>query len=203
MRTAGAERGLRVVPGRFALDNPPAARENHLTSVRNRDDFQRIFLPHLDAAYNLARWLLKNDADAQDVVQDAFLRALRFSGGFRGGDARAWLLAIVRNAAYTFIARKRPAGLDPDFDEGLRPEFSAPPDIEAIRRADARALHAALDQLPDEFREMIVLRDLEELSYKEIAAVADLPIGTVMSRLARARARLRAALSKSPRGDAK
>jgi len=203
MRTTVAERGLRVVPGRFARDNPPAARENHLTSVRNRDDFQRIFLPHLDAAYNLARWLLKNDADAQDVVQEAFLRALRFSGGFRGGDARAWLLAIVRNAAYSFIARKHPAGVDPNFDEGLRPEPSAPPDIEAIRRADARALHAALDQLPAEFREMIVLRDLEELSYKEMAAVADLPIGTVMSRLARARARLKAALGKSQRGDAK
>ncbi|MGO9452014.1 MAG: sigma-70 family RNA polymerase sigma factor [Candidatus Binataceae bacterium] len=204
MRTAVNPR-LRVLPGRQAPAEPPQpSRENPLALIDNPDDFRRIFVPHLDAAYNLARWLLRNDSDAQDVVQDAYVRALRFSRTFRGGDARAWILTIVRNAAYTWMKRNRPVDSPASFDEEQHSEAgeAIPVDIELIRKADAQVLRDALDELPTEFREMIVLRDLEELSYKEIAAVADVPIGTVMSRLARARQRLKSALLKrvSPGG---
>ena len=170
------------------------ARGKHLTGPENRDDFQRTFLPHLDAAYNLARWMLKNEADAQDVVQEAYLRALRFCATFRGGDPRAWLLTIVRNTAYTWLSRNR--GADAPFEEEHHSDEALPVDVELIRRADSRALRMAMEELPTEFREIVVLRDLEGLSYKEIAEVADLPIGTVMSRLARARSRLKQALHK-------
>ncbi len=173
-----------------------SARDNHVAIIGNRVDFERVFMPHLDGAYNLARWLLRNDADAEDVVQEAYLRALRFAGNYRGGDARAWLLAIVRNAAYTWISRNRRDQLAPALDDDRAPEAAHPVDVEVIRRADAAMVRAAIEELPAEFREMVVLRDLEELSYKEIAMVSDLPIGTVMSRLARARARLRAAIQK-------
>jgi len=167
-----------------------------LAGFENREEFQRIFLPHLDAAYNLARWLLKSDPDAQDVVQEAYLRAMRFFRTFRGGDARAWLLTIVRNAAYTWISRNRPGEAPRDFDDEQLLDPAVPVDIELIRKADSAALRIAMEELPTEFREVVVLRDLEGLSYKEIAAVADVPIGTVMSRLARARSRLKIALRK-------
>jgi RNA polymerase sigma-70 factor (ECF subfamily) len=191
-----AKPGLRLVP---TTDDPAAtagAREKHLAGPENRDDFQRTFLPYLDAAYNLARWVLKNEADAQDVVQEAYLRALRFSGTFRGGDPRAWLLTIVRNTAYTWLSRNRSADPPVPFEEEQHSDEALPVDIELIRRADSRALRMAMEGLPTEFREIVVLRDLEGLSYKEIAEVADLPIGTVMSRLARARSRLKQALHK-------
>ena len=174
----------------------PPARESHLPTPDNRDDFQRMFLPHLDAAYNLARWLLKSEPDAQDVVQEAYLRALRFFRTFRGGDGRAWLLTIVRNTAYSWISRNRGAVPPADFDEDQHADPAPPVDIELIRKADSAALRKAMENLPTEFREVVVLRDLEGLSYKEIAEVADLPIGTVMSRLARARSRLKSALQK-------
>ena len=155
-------------------------------------DFDRTFLPHMDAAYNLARWLMRNDHDAQDVVQEAFLRAFRFAGGFRGGDAKAWLLAIVRNAAFTWMKRNRGESSPAEFDETFHTEDVAEGGLEAdaLKKADRAMIHSALEELPVEFREVIVMRDLEGLSYKEIAQVAELPIGTVMSRLARARARL-------------
>jgi RNA polymerase sigma-70 factor, ECF subfamily len=195
MRTI-AKPGLRLVPA----GNDPAAtagaRGRDLTGPENRDHFQRTFLPYLDGAYNLARWVLKNEADAQDVVQEAYLRALRFCGTFRGGDPRAWLLAIVRNTAYTWLRRNRSADPPVPFEEEQHPHEALPVDIELIRRADSRALRMAMEELPTEFREIVVLRDLEGLSYKEIAEVADLPIGTVMSRLSRARSRLRQALHK-------
>ena len=188
--------GLRLVPAGSDSTVAAGARGKHLTGPENRDDFQRTFLPYLDAAYNLARWVLKNEADAQDVVQEAYLRALRFRATFRGGDPRAWLLTIVRNTAYTWLSRNRSAGAPVPFEEEHHPDEAMPVDAELIRRADARALRTAMEELPTEFREIVVLRDLEGLSYKEIAEVADLPIGTVMSRLARARSRLKQALHK-------
>ena len=191
-----SEPNLRVIAGRADPARMPPARESHLPTPDNREDFQRICLPHLDAAYNLARWLLKSEADAQDVVQEAYLRALRFFGTFRGGDARAWLLTIVRNTAYTWISRNRGAASSSDFDEDQHADPAPAVDIELIRKADSAALRTAMENLPTEFREVVVLRDLEGLSYKEIAEVADLPIGTVMSRLARARSRLKSALQK-------
>jgi len=161
--------------------------------------FERLAMPHLDAAYNLARWLTRNDNDAQDVVQEATLRALRYFGGFRGDSARAWLLQIVRNTCFSWLTENRPAelvGLD-DGDGDWR-EIPAPaadePQAIALRSADRARINVALAGLPIAFREVLVLRELEDLSYKEIAVIADLPIGTVMSRLARARALMREAL---------
>jgi RNA polymerase sigma-70 factor (ECF subfamily) len=155
-------------------------------------DFDRIFIPHMDAAYNLARWLVRDDHDAQDVVQEAYLRALRFAAGFRGGDPRAWILAIVRNAAFTWLKRNRRADPPTEFDEEVHSGATEEGGLETdtVRKADDAMIRAALDDLADEFREVIVMRDIEGLSYKEIADAADVPIGTVMSRLARARGKL-------------
>jgi RNA polymerase sigma-70 factor (ECF subfamily) len=160
-------------------------------------DFDRTFLPHMDAAYNLARWLVRNDHDAQDVVQEAYLRALRFVGGFRGGNPRAWLLAIVRNEAFTWLRRNRGSDPPAEFDESLHGPDTEETGLEAdaLKRADGAMIQAALEELSDEFREVIVMRDIEGLSYKEIANAADVPIGTVMSRLARARQKLARSLS--------
>ena len=163
--------------------------------------FEATMLPHLDAAYTVARYLTRNDQDAQDIVQDAYLRALKYFGGFRGGGAdgsegRAWLLAIVRNTAYTWQRRHRGDALATEFDEELHSDAVAEHDpAAALERDTAReSLHRALDRLPAEFREVIVLRELEGLSYKEIGDVTGVPMGTVMSRLARARRRLQEAL---------
>ncbi len=155
-------------------------------------DFERWFIPHMDAAYNLARWLVRDDHDAQDVVQDAYLRAFRFAGGFRGGDPRAWILAIVRNAAFTFLKRKRGSNSAVEFDESIHRGAieDAGLEADAVRKLDGVMIRDALNELGEEFREVIVMRDIEGLSYKEIADAADLPIGTVMSRLARARGKL-------------
>ncbi len=159
-------------------------------------NFEDAVMPHLDAAYNLARWLTRNEADAQDMVQEAYLRALRFFGGFRGTDARAWLLTIVRNTCYTWLRRNRSPQLSCDFDEVvLAREAEGPdPETEQVMKAQAQLVNDAIDKLPIEFREVVVLRELEELSYKEIAVVLGVPIGTVMSRLARARKRLMTSL---------
>ncbi|HEY2525199.1 MAG TPA: sigma-70 family RNA polymerase sigma factor [Candidatus Binataceae bacterium] len=160
--------------------------------------FEQSLLEWLDDAYNLARWLLRDDQDAQDAVQEAFVRAIRFAGGFRGGDRRAWLLAIVRNACYTLLSRKRTAADNVAFDEELHhgpADQIADPETMAFSRIDREALIGALEALPVEFREAIVMREMEGLSYQEIAGAAGIPIGTVMSRLARARERLRLALS--------
>jgi RNA polymerase sigma-70 factor (ECF subfamily) len=161
--------------------------------------FEAVILPHLDAAYGLARYLTRDDADADDVVQDALLRALRYFGGFRGegaGQGRAWILAIVRNMAYTSRRRRRADGSAEAFDESLHSDAAADrnPAADLARRDSRETLAQALDRLPAELREVIVLREIEGLSYKEIAEVADVPIGTVMSRLSRARKRLQAAL---------
>ena len=167
-------------------------------------DFERAMLPHLDTAYNLARWMTRNDADAQDVVQDAYLRALRFFGGFTGGDGRAWLLAIVRNTCFTWMQRNRGAERDVLFDEkthfsdGARPN----PETELLLRARRESLEICIGELPVGFREIIVMRELEGMSYREIAEAAEVPVGTVMSRLARARKRLQQCLIDRSMGKA-
>ncbi len=166
----------------------------------NRDDarkFHQSLLEWLDDAYNLARWLMRDDHEAQDAVQEAFVRAICFAGGFRGGDRRAWLLAIVRNVCYTQLARSRTNASPLMFDEELHPGpagTDTDPAAVTIARSDRLALVRALEALPPEYREAIVMREMHGLSYKEIADAADVPIGTVMSRLARARDRLRLAL---------
>ena len=150
--------------------------------------FEEAMLPHLAAAYNLARWLTRNGPDAEDLVQDACLRALKGFEGFRGGDGRAWLLRIVRNTCYTWLQENRVQELATTFDEELDTieDDGTNPETLLLRSADNQWLKEALEKLPLEFREVIVLRELEGLSYKEIAALAGIPVGTVMSRLARA-----------------
>ncbi len=163
--------------------------------------FEEVVLPHLDAAQNLASWLLKDHHEAADVVQDASVRAIRFFGGFRGGDARAWLLTIVRNACYSRLRAARPSELAVPFDEEIHGDdadaTAANPETQALRQASGRSIREALEALPVGLRETIVLRELEGLSYAEIAAVAAIPIGTVMSRLSRARRQLQQALKES------
>lgn len=164
---------------------------------RDVEPFERLVLPHLDDAYTLARYLLRDEHDAQDVVQDAVLRALRYFDGFRDGDARAWLLAIVRNCCHTWQRRHRGDRSTLSYsDAGASPQLRGPADADAlaIRSSDRAAIERALGDLPLEFREVIVLRELQEMSYKEISTVTGVPIGTVMSRLARARKRLAATL---------
>ena len=157
--------------------------------------FEDVALPHLPAAYNLARWLVRNDQDAEDVVQEAYLRAFKFFDGYRGGESRTWLLTIVRNTCYSWLQRNRARELTDSIDETeVELQDPANPELRLVRNADAQMVRAALAELPLEFREVTVMRELEELSYKEIAAIADLPIGTVMSRLARGRKRLYALL---------
>jgi RNA polymerase sigma-70 factor (ECF subfamily) len=167
-----------------------------IDSTTKAMNFEDAVMPHIDAAYSLARWLMRNDADAQDMVQEAYLRALRFFGSFRGTDARAWLLTIVRNTCYTWLRRNRSPELSCDFDEVvLAREAEGPdPETEQLMKAQAQMVNEAIDKLPIEFREVVVLRELEELSYREIAVVLGVPIGTVMSRLARARKRLMVSL---------
>jgi RNA polymerase sigma-70 factor, ECF subfamily len=161
--------------------------------------FEAAMLPHLDAAHNLARYLLRDPAGAADAVQDAYLRALRHFGGWRGGDARAWLLTIVRNVCHS----SRPRGdASVEFDETIHSGDIATrdPAADLDRRVLRETLGRALERLPEEFREVIVLRELEGLSYKEIADVTGVPVGTVMSRLSRGRERLRQALSAEKEG---
>jgi RNA polymerase sigma-70 factor, ECF subfamily len=160
-------------------------------------NFEELVLPHLDAAYNLARWLTRNTQDADDVVQEAYLRAFRFIGGFRGRDARTWLLKIVRNTCYTWLHQNRAQQVTDPFDEQVHTEAAESQDPEKLllRKAEGQLLNQALEELPTDFREVFVLLEFEGLSYKEIAEVLGIPIGTVMSRLARARHRLCESLS--------
>lgn len=160
----------------------------HETLGEQKKRFERLVLPHLDAAYNLARWITRNDHDAQDVVQEAVLRAYRFFDGLRG-EARPWLLAIVRNSCFTWLQINRPADMAGFDDRVLEPHplDDNSPEVLAVRSLDRRMLNEAIAALPAQFREVLILRELEDLSYKEIARISDVPIGTVMSRLSRAR----------------
>ncbi len=166
-----------------------------------RAQFEQTVLPHLDAAYNLARWLLRNDADADDVTQDAIVRAYRFFDSFHGGNAKTWLLTIVRHACYTRLKQHRAEKSTMPFDEqqhslngddpasGHTP-FTTGPETLLLQAADRHLLQQCLEELPLEYREAVILRDLEGLSYKEISLVLDIAIGTVMSRIARGRGQL-------------
>ena len=168
--------------------------------------FNEIAVPHLDAAYSLARWLTRNEHDAEDVVQEAYLRAFRFFDGYRGGDARAWVLKIVRHTCFTWLARNRPAELvaaseaEIDEERALADQSGngtlgggtggKNPETLLLERRDDELLNHLIGKLPPLYREVLVLREIEDLSYREIAEILTLPIGTVMSRLARARQRL-------------
>jgi RNA polymerase sigma-70 factor (ECF subfamily) len=161
-----------------------------------RARFEQVVLPHLDAAYNLARWLTRKEQDAEDVVQEACLRAFQFLDGFRGTDARAWLLTIVRNTCYTWLERNRAREPAVTFDETKHSgSVAASPESAMVHDEDKELLRRALEELPVDYREVIVLRELEGLSYREIATVANIAVGTVMSRLARARGRLQSCLA--------
>ena len=155
--------------------------------------FEETMLPHLDAAHNLARWLMRNEQDAQDVVQEAYLRAFKSFGGFHGSNGRAWLLTIVRNTSYTLLKKNRAVDLTTTFDEEIHAtdHDSASPAAVLEHAEDAELIRKAMEELPAEFREILALRHQEGLSYKEIGEIVKIPAGTVMSRLARARAKLR------------
>jgi RNA polymerase sigma factor (sigma-70 family) len=161
--------------------------------------FEDMVLPHLDAAFNYARWLTRSHAEAEDVVQDACIRAMRYFSSLRDDDARAWLFAIVRNTWYSRVSRRAnlmdASALDAVKDE--RPDQTLDPEERLLQQHTVALVRGALEQLPVDFREVIVLREIEGLSYKEIAAVVRVPIGTVMSRLARGRERLAAVLKLS------
>lgn len=188
--------------------NERAAPDGHAATGGRHDAersrrFQQLALPHLDAAYNLARWLSGNAGDADDVVQEAFVRAFRFFDTFRGENARPWLLAIVRRTWYTEWRRRANsleiAPFDEEFDDTSAFEETcssyADPQTLLLQGEHARLVHEALERLPVEFREVLILRELEDMSYRDIAVIADLPVGTVMSRLARGRRKLAALLA--------
>jgi RNA polymerase sigma-70 factor (ECF subfamily) len=170
-----------------------AAQEHELAS------FEAMMLPHMDAAHNLAKWLLRNEQDAQDVVQEAYMRAFRSFAGFRGSNGRAWLLTIVRNTAYTLLKKNRAVDLTTAFDEEIHATGYDSVSPAAILECaeDAELIKTAMDGLPAEFREILILRHQENLSYNEIGDILKIPIGTVMSRLARARGKLKQYLAAS------
>jgi RNA polymerase sigma-70 factor (ECF subfamily) len=164
-----------------------------------RRRFEDVTLPHLDAAYNLARWLTQDEHAAEDVVQEAFLRAARYFDSFRGGDGRPWLLGVVRRASFDWLAKHRSRGAV-SFNADLhdRGDESSSPERMAMRKVDQADVREALNELPTELREIMVLRDIEGCSYREIASVTEIPLGTVMSRLSRAREKLRQRLAPQP-----
>jgi RNA polymerase sigma-70 factor (ECF subfamily) len=179
-----------------------------LTDRNSIRRFEQFALQHLDAAYNLARWLTRNDHDAEDAVQEAYLRAFKYFDGFAGGNGRAWILAIVRHASYDLLNRNRRTdaapfdeavdAIDPDMDRAA----ASDPEALLLRASDGRLLNELVAGLPTGFREVIVLRELEDMSYREISDVVGIPVGTVMSRIARGRALLRKAWIKHQAGEA-
>ncbi|HET8836705.1 MAG TPA: sigma-70 family RNA polymerase sigma factor [Gemmatimonadales bacterium] len=174
-------------------------RDSHARDRPNRsakiDAFEQQMLPHLAAALTLARYLLHEMADAEDAVQEAYLQAVRHFGGFRGENARAWLLTIVRRVCYAWTERERRFAWTPEPEELAQvPSAEDDPETSLVRRETQAQLARAVDGLPLPFREVIVMREIQQLSYKEIAAVTGVPVGTVMSRLARARGRLQRVL---------
>ena len=190
--TADSEEGSKIVNFTVVRKRQGAAYSPEVLA-----SFEATMLPHLDAAHSLARWLVRNQEDAQDVVQEAYMRAFRSFGGFRGGNGRAWLLTIVRNTSYTLLKKKGAVDLSTSFDEEVHSGSyeSVSPATVFERAEDRELIEAAMEELPAEFREILVLRHQEGLSYKEIADIAQIPPGTVMSRLARARARLKECLA--------
>jgi len=173
-------------------------KESAIDERRKLKLFEELILPHLNAAYNLARWLTRNEQDAQDVVQESYLRAFRFFDGYRGEDGKPWLLAIVRNTCFTWRKREKGAKNEP-FDEVAHSAAaqSPNPEEELVHSAKRSILQRCIELLPDGFREIILMRELEEMSYRQISDVACLPVGTVMSRLSRARKRLEECAEKS------
>jgi len=176
-----------------------------LLETGERERFERVVMPHLDAAFNFARWLLRSRPDAEDVAQESLVRAWRFFASFHGEDARPWLLQIVRNTSYTWLEKNRAGEMTTEFDENVHGDRSftshaagvapATPETAAIAADERERLTRALESLPPRSREVMVLRELEGYSYKEIAAIVSMPIGTVMSTLARAREKLQNILS--------
>jgi RNA polymerase sigma factor (sigma-70 family) len=174
----------------------PAREEAHacadadMSIAHTRADFESLFMPHLDAAYNLARLLTRNPHDAEDVVQESYLKAWRAFSSFRGEASRPWILTIVRNTSFTWLRDNRARGGHDEYHEELHVSGGATPEAESLAQERARAVERCVRELPADFREAIVLREMEELSYQEIAEITGVPKGTVMSRLSRARARL-------------
>jgi len=167
--------------------------------------FEAVIWPHFDAAYNLARWMTRNPSDAEDVTQEAMLRAFRFFDTFRGENGRVWLLTIVRNTCLTWIRRQLPQQNSAEFDERLHTDLQASltPETEYLRQATGEQVRRAIEHLPPEYREVILMRELEQLSYKEIATVTQSPLGTIMSRISRARSTLRQLVDAQRRSEVK
>lgn len=161
-----------------------------MSAAKTSVEFEKLFLPHLDAAYNLARLLTRNAQDAEDVVQESYLKAFRAFPGFRGGASRPWILTIVRNTSFTWLRDNRSRVDQPEYHEGLHVSGGATPEAELLGNERARAVERCVQDLPSDFREAVILREMEELSYQEIAQITGVPAGTVMSRLSRARTRL-------------
>jgi len=184
---------LRPLPSKRKFDSM----HNEHSVDTQRGSFDEIILPHLDAAHNLARWFLRGRDDAEDVVQEAFLRAFRYFGTFRGENARAWLLSIVRTTAFRWLQRNRAQHLATEFNEAIHGDGceALNPETVLLQRADTQLLEQAMNHLPDRMREVLMLRELEGLSYREIAEVVGVPMGTVMSTLFRAREQFRRAAS--------
>ena len=171
-----------------------------MSDRRKRAQFERLFIPHLGAAYNFARWLMRHPQDAEDMVQEAYLKAYRSFDKYKGGDPMAWLFTILRNTCLTWLTRQKRQGKVIDFNDAAQrhaPEhtdygLSAPaPDSELIAEADKRVVHQALNELPEPYRIVLVLREFQDLRYAQIARILDVPVGTVMSRLSRARSQLK------------
>ena len=164
--------------------------------------FEQAMLPHLNAAYNLARWLLHNHHDAEDAVQEAYLRAFRFFDTFDGRDARAWLMAIVRNRCRTSLQKKAKREItgQVEHEAGVVDVTGLDPESAALRKAEVKTLRSCMENLPMDYREVIILRDLEQMSYSEIAVAAGIPLGTVMSRLSRARLKLQSCVTSRLKG---
>ena len=176
---------------------------NSADSEEKMARFETVVLPHLDAAFNLARWMTRNKDDGEDVAQEAMLRAFRFIDTFRGEDGRVWLLTIVRNTYLTWIRRQVPRQSVDEFDERLHSdiETALTPESEALCQATAAQVRRAIEALPSEYREVIIMRELEQMSYKEIATITQAPLGTVMSRISRGRSILRQLIAGERRAE--
>jgi RNA polymerase sigma-70 factor, ECF subfamily len=188
--------------GTSTIDRRLAEKRSPDLEPDDRRQFELVTLPHLDAAYNLARWLIQDAHAAEDVVQESYLRAARYFDSFRGGDGRAWILSVVRRASFDWLAKRR-SQVAVVFNEELhdRGDESSNPEFLAIRKCDQARVRQALEELPPHLREVIVLRELEGLSYQEIATVTAVPMGTVMSRLSRGRLQLQGQLASCPEGE--